>query len=82
MPPKEDILAVATAENWVAVATTSNHLRLFDSTGTQKQIISLPGPIVCMSGHERKIFVTCHMGFGIYFLYIFFFLVRQIISFR
>ena len=64
MPQNEDILAVAASGNWVAVATSSNFLRVFSYAGTQKQIISLPGPVVCMSGYEQKLLVVCHAGIG------------------
>ncbi|KAK6618989.1 hypothetical protein RUM44_003370 [Polyplax serrata] len=74
MPEGEDILAVAASGDWVAVATNANNIRIFTFAGTQKQVLALAGPIVAMSGYEKKLFVTYHAGvfesqninFGIY----------------
>ena len=46
---------VAVGDNWVAAATNKRCLRLFTSSGTQREVLSLPGTVVAMSGGIEKL---------------------------
>ncbi len=46
----------------VAAATDRRNLRLFSSGGMQKEVLSLPGPVVALSGYENKLMVTVHLS--------------------
>jgi chromosome transmission fidelity protein 4 len=60
----DEALAVAAGDNWVAVATDTNMLRLFTVDGSQTDIFAVPGPIVCLSGFKSELFVVYHTGVG------------------
>lgn len=62
MPDGESILAVATGSSFVAVATDKRFLRVFTIGGVQRDILSLPGPVVCMSGHKEQLMVVFHIN--------------------
>lgn len=49
-------------ENWAAVATNKFHIRIFTLTGIQLSLISVPGPVVSMSGHNNQLIVVYHAG--------------------
>ena len=66
LPEAEEALAIAAAQGWVAVATDTRNLRLFTVAGTQREVVSLPGPIVCLSGHKNRLLVVYHSGMGEY----------------
>lgn len=68
MPAGENILAITASGNWVAVATSSNYLRIFSHAGTQKQVLALPGSIVCMSGYSQKLLIVYNVGPGKFYL--------------
>ncbi|XP_036354966.1 WD repeat and HMG-box DNA-binding protein 1-like [Octopus sinensis] len=65
LPEEEEILAVTAAETWVAMATSERLLRLFTMTGIQKEILTLAGPIVCLSGFKDFLMVVYHRGGGL-----------------
>lgn len=65
MLQNECIQALAASGDWVAVATDAGHLRIYSHAGTQRQILSPPGQIVSMAGHEQLLFVVCHGGMGL-----------------
>ena len=46
----------------VAAATDRRHLRIFSTGGMQREVLSLPGPIVAMSGFHDKLMVSVHIG--------------------
>lgn len=54
--------AVATGSSFVAVATDKRFLRVFTIGGVQRDILSLPGPVVCMSGHKEQLMVVFHIN--------------------
>ena len=54
MPDKEEVMAVCTGLGWVAAATDRRNLRLFSTGGVQKEVLSLPGPVVALAGHEVR----------------------------
>lgn len=60
LPDIEEISAVAASETFVAISTDMNYLRFFTVMGTQREILSLPGPVVAMSGYDDKILVAYH----------------------
>jgi len=62
MPEGESIQAVATGSSFVAVATNKRFLRVFTIGGVQRDILSLPGPVVCMSGHKDQLMVAFHIN--------------------
>ncbi|CAH0390384.1 unnamed protein product [Bemisia tabaci] len=62
LPGEEQAVSVAAGDSWVAVATDARILRIFSLSGCQKQIISIPGPTICMAGHGRKLVVVYHGG--------------------
>ncbi|XP_038125183.1 WD repeat and HMG-box DNA-binding protein 1 [Cyprinodon tularosa] len=64
LPKGEGVKAVCLGHGWAAVATSSLLLRLFSIGGVQKEIFSLPGPVVCMAGHGEQLLVVYHRGTG------------------
>lgn len=56
--------AVASGDGWLAAATSERHIRLFTIGGVQKEILSLPGPVVAMAGHTNQLLVVYHTGLG------------------
>uniref|UniRef100_A0A1A9WIP5 Uncharacterized protein n=1 Tax=Glossina brevipalpis TaxID=37001 RepID=A0A1A9WIP5_9MUSC len=60
LPDCEDVLAVVATTKLIAVATSMQFLRIFTITGTQREIISIPGPVVCLSGFENRIMLSYH----------------------
>lgn len=46
----------------MAAATDRRNLRIFSVGGMQREIISLPGPVVALSGFGSKIMITIHIG--------------------
>lgn len=64
LPDGEEILAVSVGQGWIAMATDTRNLRVFTVGGTQREVLSLPGPIVCLNGHKNKLFVVYHNGAG------------------
>ncbi|XP_069678187.1 WD repeat and HMG-box DNA-binding protein 1 [Periplaneta americana] len=65
LPEGEEALAISAGQGWVAVATDTRNLRIFTVAGTQREVISLPGPVVCLSGHRNKLLAIFHSGMGI-----------------
>ena len=49
------------------MCTDKRIVRIFTLGGIQKEIFSIPGPVVCMSGHESHLMVVYHSGRGTYF---------------
>ncbi|XP_007527438.2 WD repeat and HMG-box DNA-binding protein 1 [Erinaceus europaeus] len=64
MPQDEDIVAICLGHGWAAAATSVLLLRLFTIGGAQKEIFSLPGPVVSMAGHGEQLFIVYHRGTG------------------
>ncbi|XP_071522492.1 WD repeat and HMG-box DNA-binding protein 1 isoform X1 [Panulirus ornatus] len=65
MPEEEDILAVCLGTGWVAIATDRRNLRIFSTSGIQRDIISIPGPVVCLAGFEDLLMLVYHNGMGV-----------------
>ncbi|XP_061211660.1 WD repeat and HMG-box DNA-binding protein 1 isoform X2 [Neopsephotus bourkii] len=64
MPKDEDIEAVCLGQGWAACATSALLVRVFTVGGVQKEIFSLPGPVVSMAGHGEQLMVIYHRGTG------------------
>lgn len=62
LPEGESIQAVATGSSFVAVTTDKRFLRIFTIGGVQGDILSLPGSVVCMSGHKNQLMVVFHIN--------------------
>lgn len=60
MPNCEEIICVAASEKLVTVATDARYLRLFSAMGTQREVLSLSGPIVALSAHADRILAAYH----------------------
>lgn len=60
IPNFEEILCVAASSKLVAVATDTRNLRIFSAMGTQREIVSVPGPIVSVGAHDDRIVVAYH----------------------
>ncbi|GLD55786.1 WD repeat and HMG-box DNA-binding protein 1 isoform X1 [Lates japonicus] len=64
LPKDEDARALCLGQGWAAVATSTLMLRLFSIGGVQREIFSLPGPVVCMAGHGEQLLVVYHRATG------------------
>uniref|UniRef100_A0A3Q1EC10 WD repeat and HMG-box DNA-binding protein 1 n=1 Tax=Acanthochromis polyacanthus TaxID=80966 RepID=A0A3Q1EC10_9TELE len=64
LPQGEDVKALCLGQGWAAVATSTQMLRMFSIGGVQREIFSLPGPVVCMSGHGEQLLIVCHRATG------------------
>lgn len=62
MPKDEDIEAICLGQGWAACATSARLTRVFAISGVQKEIFSLPGPVVSMAGHGEQLVVIYHRG--------------------
>ena len=54
--------AIALGGTWAAVATDKRHLRIFTIGGAQRQVLTLPGPVVAMSGYSSQLLVALHLS--------------------
>ena len=61
------IQAITLGEGWLAVCTDKRIVRIFTLGGTQREIFTIPGPVVCMSGHGSHLMVVYHSGRGKFF---------------
>uniref|UniRef100_A0A3Q3W2A2 WD repeat and HMG-box DNA-binding protein 1 n=1 Tax=Mola mola TaxID=94237 RepID=A0A3Q3W2A2_MOLML len=64
LPQGEDAKALCLGQGWAAVATTALMLRLFSIGGVQRELFSLPGPVVCMVGHGEQLLIVYHRATG------------------
>ncbi|NXV47200.1 WDHD1 protein, partial [Uria aalge] len=62
MPKDEDIEAICLGQGWAACATSALLVRVFTVGGVQKEIFSLPGPVVSMAGHGEQLMIIYHRG--------------------
>ncbi|XP_015609721.1 WD repeat and HMG-box DNA-binding protein 1 [Cephus cinctus] len=65
LPEGEQALCLAAGDNFIAVATTTRHIRLYMIGGTQREIIALPGPPVAMNAYQNYLVVAYHTGLGV-----------------
>ncbi|XP_054740472.1 WD repeat and HMG-box DNA-binding protein 1 [Anastrepha obliqua] len=59
-PDCESTEALVATNKLVGVVTSMQFLRLFTVMGTQREIISIPGPVLAVAGHEDRIIVVYH----------------------
>ncbi|XP_028837844.1 WD repeat and HMG-box DNA-binding protein 1 isoform X2 [Denticeps clupeoides] len=64
LPKGEDVCAVCLGQGWAAAATSALLVRLFSIGGVQREMFSLPGPVVCMVGHGEQLLIAYHRGTG------------------
>ncbi|KZC07659.1 PREDICTED: WD repeat and HMG-box DNA-binding protein 1 [Dufourea novaeangliae] len=64
LPEDEEGQCVAAGDTFVALATSKRNLRIFTVGGTQREIISLPGPVVAMNGLRNTVVIAYHSGIG------------------
>ncbi|XP_061594098.1 WD repeat and HMG-box DNA-binding protein 1 [Cololabis saira] len=64
LPKGEDAKALCLGQGWAAVATSALMLRLFSVGGVQREMFSLPGPVVCLAGHGEQLLVVYHRATG------------------
>lgn len=67
LPEGEEVLAITCSNNWIAAASDVRNLRIFTIFGTQREIVSLPGPVVCLAAHDNMLFVAYYHGTGLSF---------------
>lgn len=60
MPNCEEILCVVASSKLVAVATDARFLRIFSAMGTQREVISLSGPVLALAAHDDRILAAYH----------------------
>ncbi|KAG5680390.1 hypothetical protein PVAND_009899 [Polypedilum vanderplanki] len=60
MPDCEEIMCITAGSSFVAVATDAGYLRIFTTMGTQREIVMLPGQIVCLSAFGNKLVAAYH----------------------
>lgn len=60
MPDCEEIKCIVAGKAFVAVATDAGYLRLFTTMGTQREILILPGSVVCLAAYENKLLAAYH----------------------
>ncbi|KAH3854450.1 WD repeat and HMG-box DNA-binding protein 1-like [Dreissena polymorpha] len=65
MPEEEVVQCVTLGEGWLAVATSQRNVRLFSVAGVQKEVFTIPGPVVCMCGHTSQLLIIYHRGMGV-----------------
>ncbi|KFR14644.1 WD repeat and HMG-box DNA-binding protein 1 [Opisthocomus hoazin] len=64
MPKDEDVEAICLGQGWAACATSALLVRVFTVGGVQREIFSLPGPVVSMAGHGEQLMIIYHRGTG------------------
>ncbi|XP_043643246.1 WD repeat and HMG-box DNA-binding protein 1 [Drosophila teissieri] len=60
LPDCESAEAIVATRYLVAVATSSSFLRIFTVMGTQREVLTIPGPVVAIAGHEHSLMVVYH----------------------
>ncbi|CAH0727458.1 unnamed protein product, partial [Brenthis ino] len=60
MTDTEEILCIVATSGLVACATNARLLRLFTPMGTQRQVISLAGPVVALTGFNTTVMAVYH----------------------
>lgn len=61
---EEEALCVGAGQGFVAMVTDTRMLRIFTTCGTQREVISLPGPAVCLAAHQHSLAVVYHSATG------------------
>lgn len=61
-PLNEQVESLAICNSFIAVATSLRMLRIFTYSGIKYHLLSFPGPIVSMTGHEENLAVVYHLS--------------------
>lgn len=64
LPEEEEVQCLTLGEGWVAVATDARNIRLFSIAGVQKEVFTVPGPVVCLAAHTSQLLIVYHRGMG------------------
>ncbi|XP_068235136.1 WD repeat and HMG-box DNA-binding protein 1 [Palaemon carinicauda] len=64
MPAEEEIVAICIGTGWLAAATDKRNLRVFSTSGIQRDIINIPGEVVCLAAAEDQLMFIYHTGMG------------------
>lgn len=51
-------------DGWIAVVTDQRIVRIFSLGGIQREILSVAGPVVSISGHTHQLLLTYHHAMG------------------
>ena len=62
MMEDEAITGLAAGDSWVAVTTSSSHLRIFSAGGMQREVIMTSGSLVSMVGAGERLMVVWQGG--------------------
>ncbi|XP_038044137.1 WD repeat and HMG-box DNA-binding protein 1-like [Patiria miniata] len=65
LPKGENIKCLTLGRGWLAVATDKRLVRLFSIGGMQREILAIPGPVVCLAGHGNQLIIVYHAGTGV-----------------
>ncbi|XP_030855672.1 WD repeat and HMG-box DNA-binding protein 1 isoform X2 [Strongylocentrotus purpuratus] len=65
LPKGENIKGLAIGGGWIGVGSDKRLVRLYSTSGIQREIFSLPGPIISMAAHGDKLLVAYHAGIGV-----------------
>ena len=68
LPDEEEVQCIAMGDGWIAAATNTRNIRLFTVGGVQKEMFTIPGPVVCLAGHTSQLLVVYHRGMGKLFI--------------
>lgn len=65
MMEEEDIQTIAVGNKWLAAATSFRFLRIYTLSGVQREILRLPGPVVCLSAMDDLLLIVYHSAMGV-----------------
>ncbi|KAH8418555.1 hypothetical protein KR222_000542 [Zaprionus bogoriensis] len=60
LPDCESVEALVATSQLIGVATSSHFLRLFSVMGTQRHVLSIPGAVVALAGHDNSLLCIYH----------------------
>lgn len=60
LPEEEEIICIASSNCLVCFATSNYLIHVCSVFGTQKAVVSIPGPLVSMSAHSYYLLVAYH----------------------
>ena len=56
--------SIALGDGWCAAATNRQQVRVFTLGGVQRDLFSVPGPVVCVAAHTHQLLVVYHKSMG------------------
>jgi chromosome transmission fidelity protein 4 len=65
LPEDEEVIGLTASEDFIAVATNKQFLRLLTIGGVQREIYSIPGRFLCMAASQTKLMIVSHASPGI-----------------